>query len=111
MCLVECIGHLKEKERLRGHAYFHDKNRRSIVDSVCVSAVRSRKENKRFNCGIRYYVICSNVPNFDFSYTVLLEVCVDSRNNGKMNNVRLLDKRIKKNYGISIIITVELMYS
>ena len=56
-------------------------------------------------------MICSNVPNFDFSYTVLLEVCVDSRNNGKMNNVRLLDKRIKKYYGISIIITVELMYS
>lgn len=33
---------------------------------------------------------------------------MDSRNYGKMNNVRLLDKRVKKNYGVSVIITVEL---
>lgn len=37
MCLDEPIGHLREKERLRGYAYFHDKERRSIVESLCVS--------------------------------------------------------------------------
>ena len=37
MSLNESIGCLHEQERLRGYAYFHDKERRSIVDSMCVS--------------------------------------------------------------------------